>query len=167
MAPSARDSPPRGSGAEDASKALVQNTSASFQQQGQFDWFLLAKATASWTVSIIARLSAAGVDPYTVLVAQNLCQLFKLALEGRRNMRKSLDALPSISSTGNMLWFGFGAKHVIRELSTTDQGMLCVALCAALSSCYHESIAAEVMTKSWRSVEPPMNLLHRSTNGSL
>jgi len=130
-----------------ATDALVTQPNLSFQQQGQFDWFSLAKSSMTWTVGIISRLSAAGVDPYTVIVGQNVCKLFRLAAVGRKNLAEALMELKSFTSWGDTIWFGIGARHLVRDLAVTEQGKLCAGICAALSSCYTETISAEILAE--------------------
>jgi hypothetical protein len=48
----------------------------SFSTQGQLSWTSLVSTTFHVTVSILSRVSAAGVDPYTVLVGQKLSNIF-------------------------------------------------------------------------------------------
>ena len=140
------------------SGALIRQPRASFQQQGQFDWFALAKSTVNWAVDVIARLSAAGVDQSTAIVARNMCHLFKLAPIGRRNMHDALMELACFQSLSEVVWFGIGTKYLVRDLAVTEQGTLCVGLCAGLSSCYSESIAAEIFAEMVSVSEAPVQL---------
>lgn len=128
------------------------------QQQGQFDWFSLAKSRITWGVEIISRLSAAGVDPYTVIVGQNMCKLFKLDPVGRKNMAEALVGLQAFRSVGDTVWFGIGARHLVRDLAVTDEGKLCAGICGALSSCYSETVAAEILAELVSISKAPVEL---------
>ena len=140
------------------SGSLIRRPRASFQQNGQFDWFSLAKSTVTWSVEVFARLSAAGVDQYTAIVARNLCHLFQLAPIGRRNMNTALLELPCFRSLSNAIWFGVGTRHLLRDMAVTEQGTLCVGICGGLSSCYSEEVAAEVLAEMVTVSEAPVEL---------
>jgi hypothetical protein len=118
---------------------------SNFQQQGSLDWVNLAKQTVSFSVDIMARISAANVDPYTVIVGQAISENFPLAPIGHRNLQQALARLESYGSVGDSLWFGFGVRSFARTLGVTDEGSALLALCAALSECFHEDLAAEVL----------------------
>jgi len=50
-----------------------------------------------------------------------------------------------MGSLGDVIYFGFGATHLIRDLTTTEEGGCLVAICAAPSPCYHEDVAADIL----------------------
>ncbi|CAF9931424.1 MAG: hypothetical protein HETSPECPRED_007865 [Heterodermia speciosa] len=140
------------------SKSLICQPDRGFSRQGQFDWFGLARSTVNWSVGVLARLSAAGVDQYTAVVAQNLCLLFRLGPLGRGNMHNALIELPCFRSVSDAIWFGFGTRHLLRDLAKTEQGTLCIGICATLSSCYSEIIAAEVLAEVVSVSKAPVEL---------
>jgi hypothetical protein len=41
-----------------------------FQQQGTVDWTSLTKNTVSASIDVLSRISAAGIDPYTIVVSR-------------------------------------------------------------------------------------------------
>lgn len=140
------------------SNSLICQPDKGFSQQGQFDWFGLARSTVSWSVGVFARLSAAGVDQYTAVVAQNLCLLFRLGPVGRSNMHAALIELPCFRSLSDAVWFGIGTRHLLRDLAKTDQGTLCIGICASLSSCYSEDMAAEILAEVVSVSKAPVEL---------
>ena len=116
-----------------------------FSQQGSLDWVALTNTSVSFSVGVLNCCSAAGVDPYTVIVGQAIAKNLQLGPVSMENVQHALVDLKSYGGLGNVLWFGFGIKSLICALGTTDEGRSLLAICAALSECYHEDIAAEVM----------------------
>ncbi|KAK3332941.1 hypothetical protein B0T19DRAFT_343051, partial [Cercophora scortea] len=107
-----------------------------FAQQGSVDWLQLAKMTVSIPMSILTRLAAADITPMTIVVARNIASVFHISPQGYRRITESLGRLQSYSSLGDAVWFGFGIKHVVRDLGQSEQGMACLALCGAMSEIY-------------------------------
>jgi hypothetical protein len=129
---------------------------ASFTQQGSVDWISLAQGTATWSIGVLSRFSAAGVDPYTTIAAQVVCKAnFQLSHSGRRNVNSALSKLTAFKSFGDALWFGFGTKHLVRTLATTEEGTLVVALCGALAEMYTENARAEILGAIARTTNVP------------
>lgn len=131
--------------ANDGAPLTRRVTSDKFPQQGQVDWATVSKSTISFSVGVLARLSAASIDPYTVPIGHWIGSSFHLSKTGRRNLEQALNNLHSCTGFGDALWFGFGIKHVVRGLSTTEQGATLVALCASLIGCFPQDDAAEVL----------------------
>ena len=104
-----------------------------FQQQGTVDWVKLGKTGVTATVSVLSRLSAANVDPFTISVAQALAGQLKLSTAGVARMNECLHSLEAFVSLDSAMWFGFGHKHVVRLLAGTAQGVSTLALCSSLS----------------------------------
>lgn len=128
-----------------AGPLVPQNASASFAQQGSVDWVELSNRSVHFSVAVLARLSKAGVDPLTLQVGKAVC--FNLSLESRGQQRIS-DAilkLKKYSSYGNLIWFGFGVKHIVTDLAESEEGLTLIALCAALTSTYESLFAARVL----------------------
>jgi hypothetical protein len=61
-------------------------------------------------------------------------------------LTSSLSHLKGCSSYSKLLWFGFGIKHIVNDLSATEEGAICVAISAALAVPYTAFQAAHV----WR-----------------
>jgi hypothetical protein len=117
----------------------------SFSTQGQLSWTSLISTTFHVTVSILSRVSAAGVDPYTVLVGQKLSNIFQMTPACRRQVTDAINALPLYKGIGGVLSFGFGVEHLVRAMDKTQEGQALLILCASLSECYHPDHAAEVL----------------------
>ena len=118
-----------------------------FSQSGQLDWATFLRSTAEASISILTRLSGSGVDPLTILVAQNAFSTLRLSVDGERNMQEALSRLQSFRSFGNFLWFGFGVEHVSRSLAKTREGLEVVAVCAALGESHSSELTALVLSE--------------------
>ena len=126
------------------SGALVPATS-NFQQQGSVDWVELSGRSVSFSVAVLARLSKAGIDPFTLQVGRAICTNFSLDPVAQQRIFEAIQALRKFGSYGDIIWFGFGVKHVVNDLAETEQGLTLVALCAALSSTYNSLFGAQVL----------------------
>lgn len=116
-----------------------------FQQQGEVDWVSLSRSSVTFSLGILSRLSAASIDPYTVTVGNLLGNIFELSQDGRRHIEHALSRLRCFQGVGNLLWFGFGIKHIVRAICVTEQGAILVALAAALAECFDEDESARVL----------------------
>ncbi|KAI9793796.1 MAG: hypothetical protein M1833_000519 [Piccolia ochrophora] len=117
----------------------------SFTQQGTLDWVALSKATVSASVAVMSRLSGAGIDPFTIALGQAMASRFRLSALGEHRLSKALADLRSFSSYGDVLWFGFGIRHIVRTLATTVEGRSCVMLCASLAEVHSVDFSARVL----------------------
>jgi hypothetical protein len=129
-----------------------------FSTSGQISWTGLANSAFSTTVGVLSRVSAAGVDPYTVVVGQQLGAQFQLTSAGRWNIQEALNKLQSYRALGVALWFGFGVNHLVRIMGRTEEGQLCLALCASLSECYDITVAAEILIEMVNTSRAPASL---------
>ena len=123
----------------------VVRASSNFQQQGTVDWVELSGRSVNFSVAVLARLSKAGIDPFTLQVGRAICTNFSLDPIAQQRISEAIQALRNFRSYGDILWFGFGIKHVVTDLAETEQGLTLVALCAALSSTYHLLYGARVL----------------------
>ena len=126
------------------SGALVP-ASANFQQQGTVDWVELSGRSVHFSVAVLARLSKAGIDPFTLQVGRAICTNFSLHPTAQGRISDAILALKKFGSYGDIIWFGFGVKHVVTDLAETEQGLTLVAVCAALSTTYDSLYGARVL----------------------
>ncbi|PNH39192.1 hypothetical protein VD0004_g7673 [Verticillium dahliae] len=96
-------------------------------------------------MDVLSRFMAAGVQPFTIVVGQEVARHLPLAESGQRNVQDALDHLASYQSIGSVLWFGFGLRGLARTLGGTAEGRSPLALCAALGESFHEDYAASVL----------------------
>ena len=126
------------------SGALV-STSANFQQQGTVDWVELSGRSVQFSVAVLSRLSKAGIDPFTLQVGRAICANFSLHPVAQGRISDAILALRKFGSYGDIIWFGFGVKHVVTDLAETEEGLTLVAICAALSTTYDSMYGARVL----------------------
>lgn len=125
---------------------LQSNGPNAFAQSGQIDWVAFLRATAEASISILSRLSGSGVEPLTVLVAEQLSSTLVLSNEGQQNIHDALSQLRAFGAFGNAVWFGLGVQHLTRRLAQTREGLGCVALCASLAETYSAHFSALILS---------------------
>ena len=127
------------------SSALVPSNSSNFAQQGSVDWVSLSNTSVSFTLGVLGRLSKAGVDALTIQVGRAICFNFALAPQGQARLTDAIQRLKKYASYGDLIWFGFGLKHVVVDLSASEEGLTLVGICAALSVTYDNLYSAQVL----------------------
>ena len=123
------------------------SSQSQFTQQGSVDWITLAQTTISFPMSVLARLAAADIAPHTVVVGQRISSIFVLSTRGTERLTDALNRLPSCSSIGNAIWFGFGIKHIVREIAQTAPGVTLLTLCGTLAELHPPMGCASIMMK--------------------
>lgn len=96
--------------------------SAPFAQQGTVDWTAISRSTFTFSVEVMSRFSKAGVEMITCAMGQAMCSQFNVPPEGQKRITDAISKLKAYSSYGQVLWFGFGVKHIVRSLCETKQG---------------------------------------------
>ena len=109
-------------------------------------------------ISILSRISAARVDPYTIVVAQNLGQLFQLTPKGRQHILEALSKLQAFQTLSRALYIGVGVEHLIHILARTEEGVMCIALCSSLSEFYGKSTTSEILIDMVKTNRAPEEL---------
>lgn len=143
-----------------SSDGTVANASGdSFAQQGSLDWVGLSRSSVAFTVDILGRYMAAGVQPFTIMVGQELAKNLRLSATGQDNIHNALNSLQSYRGLGDVIWFGFGLRSLVRTLGSTTEGKGLVALCAALGESFHEDFAASVLHSMTASYSPPSGFM--------
>lgn len=126
------------------------NAIGNFPQQGTVDWTKLAFTSVRSSINILSRVSLANVDTYTIFVSQVVAGGLLWSEEDRERFDMALRSSHGVPGYQNALWFGFGIKHIIDVLKSTEQGARCAALCACLAECYTVSYASGMLPESWR-----------------
>lgn len=125
---------------------------------GQLDWVSLSRSTISYSLEVTARLANAGVELLTIGVGSAIFSAFSFPPSGQSELSLSLANLKGCSSFSNALWFGFGIKHVVRNLSETEEGATCVAICAALAIPNTPFRTAQILKELCRLRGTPLSL---------
>lgn len=127
----------------DASQLTV--APSSFSTQGTIDWTKLAEFSVTFPLAVLARCSAAGIDPYTVVVGQAIAQHLPLGPQGDQNVQQALSDLRVYSLFANALDVGFGISSFVRTLGKTDEGRSLLAVSSTLSECFSQDFSARVL----------------------
>ena len=120
--------------------------STAFAQQGTLDWTALSRSSFTFSVEVMSRFSKAGVEMITCAMGQAMCSQFNVPPEGQKRVTDAISKLKAYSSYGQVLWFGFGVKHIVRSLCETKQGATSAALCACLRVSYSTEMSARVLS---------------------
>lgn len=120
-------------------------SSSTLVQQGSVDWVALSRTSLHFSVEVLSRFSRAGVEIITVAIGQAIFSGFNVPADGQQRLADAVAKLKGFASYGNILWFGFGIKHVVRTLCETEQGATCAAICACLSVSYDPLFASQVL----------------------
>lgn len=120
---------------------------SNWSQQGSLDWGQLAHLSMTLSVEVISRLSKAGVEPLTVAMGQAICSQFRVPADSQDRVSQAVKKLKAVSSYGDLLWFGFGVKHIIRSLAESEQGISSVGLCGCLSVSFDPTYSAQVLRR--------------------
>ena len=120
-------------------------SSSSFAQQGSVDWVALSGSSVQFSVAVLARLSKAGIDAFTLRFGQAICCNFALEPRAQELVSEAIHKAKKYPSYGDLMWFGFGIKDIVTDLADTEEGLTLVALCAALSTTYDNTFAAQVI----------------------
>ena len=115
------------------SDALVPR-STNFQQQGSVDWVELPGRSVQFSVAVLARLSKAGIDPFTLQVGRAVCTNFSLHPIAQGRISDAILALKKFGSYGDIIWFGFGVKHVVTDLTETGGSHACGSMRSTLNN---------------------------------
>ena len=121
------------------------NGGPSFAQQGSVDWVALSNSSVQFSVAVLARLSRAGIDAFTLQFGRAICYNFSLEPHAQERIYDAILRLKKYGSYKDIIWFGFGIKDVVTDLADTEEGLSLVALCAALATTYDSMYAAMVI----------------------
>lgn len=120
-------------------------TSSGLVTQGSVDWVSLSQKSVHFSVEVLSRFSRAGVEMITVAIGQAIFSGFNVPADGQQRLADAIAKLKGFPSYGDILWFGFGIKHIVRTLCETEQGATCTAICACLSVSYDTLFAGQVL----------------------
>ncbi|KAL2856735.1 hypothetical protein BJX68DRAFT_263276 [Aspergillus pseudodeflectus] len=132
--------------------------SVAFTQQGTVDWTSLGRMQFSASIAVLSRLSSAGIESLTVAFGQAMCTRIPLGAHGEKFLMDSLNKLKAFSGFGDLIWFGVGVRHVLRDLVQTSEGASLVALCASLAETYPPHVAALVVYEMAKQLKAPSEL---------
>ncbi|KAF4961386.1 hypothetical protein FSARC_10202 [Fusarium sarcochroum] len=129
-----------------------------FEQTGTVDWAAIANGTVSFSVDVLSRLSKAGVEALTMCAARAIFSNVRLGELGESRLQTALDKAKAFPSVGDVLWFGFGIKNIMRSLQESVEGLTCLGICACLSEGYSTTVSGRILRELFLLYNPPSDL---------
>ncbi|KAF4446951.1 hypothetical protein F53441_9467 [Fusarium austroafricanum] len=121
----------------------ISRTGSSFQVT--IDAGGAASGMVNFSMSVLGRLSQAGIDPGTFTWAVLVGEHIDWSQSGSERYYSALRDAPVQNGFNNILWFGFGHKSPIQILSSTESSSRFTAVCACLTEVYSTHMAAQIM----------------------
>ena len=109
------------------------------------DWPYLARASVRASVSVLTRLSGGGVEIWTAAFAQVLFGTIRLSTEGEAHVNGALAKLHSFGTHGDLIYYGFGVKHIVRTLADSAEGMATLAICSSIVEVHSLSVSTQIV----------------------
>ena len=128
------------------------------QQQGSIEWTRLTSSVVNFSVEFLARMSNGGIEGLTIFAAETVLAKLKLGPSGEKKTLEAISKLKAFSSFHSALWFGFGVKHVIRQLAESSEGLNCIAVCSALLEFCSTEDSARILRVLLESYDAPKRL---------
>ncbi|KIW31567.1 uncharacterized protein PV07_03203 [Cladophialophora immunda] len=129
-----------------------------FSNSGSLDWVALSRMQYSASVAVLGRPAGAGIDSLTAAFGQAMCSAIPLGVHGEKVLQDAMNRLTYCPSSGELIWFGVGVRHVLRDLVQTAQGSALVALCAALCEGCTTGVSGLVLYEVSKLLEAPGEL---------
>ena len=85
------------------------------------------------------------MEAWTALFAQVVLGTFDLSTRGEAHLNEALGKLRSFGSAGDLMYFGFGVKHIVRTLAESREGMTTVAICAAIAEVHSPHLSTLII----------------------
>lgn len=122
-----------------------------------------ASGMINFSMTALARLSQAGIDPSTFCWAILVGEHINWTLEGSKRFYEALNKTTVRKGFHNVLWFGFGHRSPITILKVTESSSRFAAMCACLTEVYSTHMAAQIMlafskviSENMRQPRPPI-----------
>jgi hypothetical protein len=121
------------------------------------DWLAWSKTRFSVTVDDLSHYNLAQVDPYTVRIAQTLCEQFKISKEGQRHLAHAFGSLPEYRYH-SALGMGYGPRHLVRTLLKSDPGFIFLSVCGVLCEYFSEDVVVGVFMELMKQSRIPPDM---------
>ncbi|KAG5771756.1 hypothetical protein H9Q72_001825 [Fusarium xylarioides] len=97
------------------------------------------------TLTLSSAVVAGG--PFEQQGSIDWVQIARMSVSVPISILRALGELKSFSAIGDVIWFGFGIKHIVRVLAETGKGLTCLTLCACLSEIHTPKACAEILIR--------------------
>lgn len=88
-----------------------------FAQQGSLDWVALSNMPLNASISILARLSGADLEPLTIAIAQTVSSKLPIGVKGEQRLNETMSTFKIYGSFSEVVWFGGPARQRISPSS--------------------------------------------------
>lgn len=85
------------------------------------------------------------MELWTASVAQVILGTIRLSAGGESHLNDALAKLHSFGSHSNLIYFGFGVRHLVRTLADSAEGMTTVAICASIAEVHGLAISTQIV----------------------
>ncbi|KAI5845837.1 hypothetical protein DFP73DRAFT_547403 [Morchella snyderi] len=130
----------------------------SFAQNGTVDWTSLTSMTVSVPLTLMSRLSQAGVDQYTLELVKFYGQFINLPSQHLEVVEKGLLQAKKFGFSANALFVGTGISLVPSLLARTRGGIAFAAVTMALRASFEANFTARVLSEWLSFFERPAEL---------
>ena len=93
---------------------VAANGGPSFAQQGSVDWVALSNSSVQFSVAVLARLSRAGIDAFTLQFGRAICSSFSLEPHAQERIYDAIVKLKKYGSYQDIIWFGLASRMSLR-----------------------------------------------------
>lgn len=118
------------------------------------DWVGLVSTAVAAPLGILARLSQAGVDQYTIEISKALGSQFSIPTSYLSIIEKKLASTQKFGISSDFLFFGTGISIIPRLLSSTRGGVTFAALILALWTIFDGDYTSQVVFELLKSMGP-------------
>jgi len=91
-------------------------------------------------------------------MAQAVCTKLPIGVHGEKQLKAAMLHLKSFSSFREVLWFGFGIRHILRTIVQSAEGASSVALAASLAEGFSIDYSANVLYDIVKALNGPAEL---------
>ncbi|KAF8246141.1 hypothetical protein K440DRAFT_645384 [Wilcoxina mikolae CBS 423.85] len=126
----------------------------SFPQGGQVDWVSVASGTLTMATGMLGRMAQAGVDPYTLQLANMFGSQFNILETYLDNIETQMVNTRKFGFSADILFIGTGISVVPRLLARTRGGASFTAITVALMSSFQPNYTARVLVQMLRTFCP-------------
>ncbi|KZO99569.1 hypothetical protein CALVIDRAFT_533988 [Calocera viscosa TUFC12733] len=141
-----------------SSNALSTGTGNSFQVQGQVDIPSIGTLTYDAASALLARTVDCGIEPHTLTAAYAIGARVALGPLAADNVFRAVRDLKVAAAFQQVLWFGFGIKHLIRRMVESKEGLGVIGLIGCMSECYPAPVCVSILERLFPAMDLPVQL---------
>lgn len=101
------------------------------------------KRSPPLSIEDLQRFSSGDIDPWTLTLGQALCERFKFAPLGHRNIGSALHNLPGEQFSQQQFEIGYGTQHIIHYLLRSADGVALAAIVGVLAEYFKQDFVVD------------------------